>query len=79
MRTAIRRERDRALSPAEASARPQDARLGNLLQYEFFVRSVREWPFDLSIVSRSLLFIVLGAGSWIGGAAAERLLGVLLD
>lgn len=79
VRKAIRRERDRALSPTEASARPKDPQLGNLLQYELFVRSVREWPFDLSIVARSFLFIALGVGSWIGGAVAERLLGVLLD
>jgi len=79
LRSAIRRERDRALAPMDAGARQQDRELGSLLQYELFVRSVREWPFDLSIVARSLLLIALGAGSWIGGAVAERLLGVLLD
>jgi len=43
------------------------------------VKSVREWPFDLSIVSRSGLLILLGAGSWLGGAVVERLLNRLLD
>lgn len=76
---AIRTERAVALAPRRADARPEDARLGNLIQYQSFIKSLREWPFDLSIVSRSLLLIVLGAGSWLGGAIVERLLNVLLD
>jgi hypothetical protein len=76
---AIRSERDRALAPRRADAPPEDARLGNLIQYQEFVRSIRDWPFDLSIVSRSALLMVLGAGSWLGGAVVERLLGLALD
>ena len=70
---------DAVLGPRSADAPPVDARLGNLVQYQALVKSVREWPFDLSIVSRSMLFIVLGAGSWLGGAVVERLLNQLLD
>ena len=73
---AIRWERDRLLSSPGA---PGAGRLADLIQYQSFVKSVREWPFDLSIVSRSSLFILLGAGSWLGGAVVERLLGLLLD
>ena len=76
---AIRTERDSALMPRHAGAPPEDARLGNLIQYQSFVKSVREWPFDLSIVARSGLLILLGAGSWLGGAVVERLLNRLLD
>lgn len=76
---AIRSERATALAPTRADAPVEDARLGNLVQYYAFVKSIREWPFDLSIVARSLLLIVLGAGSWIGGAVVERLLGLALD
>ena len=76
---AIRGERAGALSPRRADAPPEDARLGNLIQYQAFVNSIREWPFDLSIVSRSLLLIMLGAGSWLGGALVERLLNALLE
>jgi len=61
-----------------SSSPPDDARLGNLIQYQAFVKSVREWPFDLTIVSRSSLFIALGAGSWLGGAVVERVLNQLL-
>jgi hypothetical protein len=76
---AIRSERAASLAPRRADAPPEDARLGNLVQYEQYVKSIRDWPFDLSIVARSLLLIVLGAGSWLGGAVVERLLGLALD
>ena len=75
---AIRSERASTLAPMRADA-PENARLGNLIAYQAFVRSIREWPFDLSIVSRSTLLILLGAGSWLGGALVERLLDLLLD
>jgi len=65
--------------PWRRDAPPEDARLGNLIQYQEFVTSIREWPFDVSIVARSALLIVLGAGSWLGGAVVERLLGLALD
>jgi hypothetical protein len=76
---AIRVERAGALSPRRADSPPEDARLGNLIQYQAFVNSIREWLFDLSIVSRSLLLILLGTGSWLGGAVVERLLDVLVE
>jgi hypothetical protein len=76
---AIREERNATLTPRQADAPPEDSRLGNLIQYQAFVRSLKEWPFDLSIASRSLLLILLGAGSWVGGAIVERLLNVLVD
>ncbi|MBW2386246.1 MAG: hypothetical protein JRG92_21675 [Deltaproteobacteria bacterium] len=76
---AIRLECAASLAPRGADALPEDARLGNLIQYQQFVKSIREWPFDLSIVARSVLLILLGAGSWLGGAVVERLLGLALD
>lgn len=75
---AIRDERARMLAPRSGDA-AENARLGSLIAYRGFVESIREWPFDLSIVSRSVLLIVLGAGSWLGGALVERLLDWLLD
>jgi hypothetical protein len=72
-------ERTASLEPRSADALPEDARLGNLIQYQEFVKSIREWPFDVSIVTRSVLLILLGAGSWLGGAVVERLLGLALD
>lgn len=75
---AIRTERANTLAPRRADAPPEDARLGNLIEYQAFVKSIREWPFDLRTVSRSVLLIVLGAGSWLGGAIVERLLDLVL-
>jgi hypothetical protein len=43
------------------------------------VKSLREWPFDLSIIARTALLFVLGGGSWLGGAIVERLLTAALD
>lgn len=77
--SAIRKARRAIASPGSPGASRLEPGLGDLVQYQAFVRSIREWPFDLSIVSRSTLFIVLGAGSWLGGAVVERLLDVLLD
>ncbi len=76
---AIRSERAATLEPRRADGPPEDARLGNLIQYLEFGESIREWPFDLSIVARSVLLLALGAGSWLGGAVVERLLGRALD
>jgi hypothetical protein len=76
---AIRTERAKTFTPRHAESPPEDARLGNLIQYQAHVNSVREWPFDLSIVARSVLLVVLGAGSWLGGAIVERLLAAALE
>jgi len=76
---AIRIERDAALAPRRPDAPNADARLGNLVQYYEFVSAIREWPFDLSIVTRTVLVVALGVGSWLGGAVVERLLGLVLD
>jgi hypothetical protein len=76
---AIRTERARTLAPRVGDATGEDARLGNLIQYQAFVKSIREWPFDLSIVARSALLVVLGAGSWLGSAIVERMLTAALE
>ncbi len=79
IRDAIRFERAQILAPRGLVLPMPESRLAHLIQYDGFVRGVREWPFDLSTIWRSLLFILLGAGSWLGGALAERLLNVVLD
>ncbi len=63
-------------SPA---AREAALRLPALLASEARIRSVREWPFDISTLLRFALYVTLGVGSWVGGALVERLLGVALD
>jgi len=53
--------------------------LTGLLALEARIEAVREWPFDTPSVFRFLLYVALGLGSWIGGAAMERLLDHLLS
>ncbi len=76
---AIRGERHTLLGEGGSEEPGRAGHLADLIAYESYVRGIREWPFDLSIVSRSLLFVVLGCGSWLGAALVERLLGLLLD
>jgi hypothetical protein len=71
---AIGREREANLSAGPAV----DARLANLLAYRALVAEVRTWPFDLSTWIRIVVYVLLGLGSWLGGALVERLLGRVL-
>ena len=54
-------------------------RLPALLAYEARIERVREWPFDVPTLLRFLVLALVAAGSWLGGAVVERLLGVFLD
>jgi hypothetical protein len=56
-----------------------ESRLATLLALKHHAEATREWPFDLGTLGRFLLYSVIGVGSWLGGAAVERLLDLLLD
>jgi hypothetical protein len=65
---------------AQESRRPEtDSRLVTLLALKHHVEMTREWPFDLGTLGRFILYAAIGVGSWLGGAAVERLLDLLLD
>jgi len=49
------------------------ARLPALLAYESRVERVSAWPFDVPTLVRFGFFVLLGLGSWLGGALVERL------
>ena len=55
-----------------------ESRLATLLALKQHVAAAREWPFDLGTLGRFLLYAVIGVGSWLGAATAERLLDLLL-
>jgi hypothetical protein len=74
VREAVREERDLVLT-REGSAE----RLPALLAYEARIERVREWPFDVPSLLRFLVLALVAAGSWLGGAVVERMLGVFLD
>ncbi len=72
VRSAIRAS-DLAIREGRA-AQDDVARLPGLLALETRIEGVREWPFDTGSLLRFGLYVALGLGSWLGGAAVERLL-----
>jgi hypothetical protein len=78
IRQELRGEREAMLRAREAG-QTVDAGLANLVAYRSLVESTHEWPFDLPALARFALFAAIGAGSWLGGALVERLLGAALD
>jgi hypothetical protein len=77
LRDEIRSERTVAVAAAIPGAE-QSPRLGNLITYYQLIEHAREWPIDATNLLRLALYLVLGLGSWLGGALVERLLdGVL--
>jgi hypothetical protein len=53
--------------------------LADVLTFRTHLEAVREWPFDVSVVSRFLLYLVIPLGSWAGAALVEHAVNVLLD
>ena len=51
-----------------------DTSLGDWLALEQRLMAVSEWPYDVGSVTRVSLYVLLGVGSWVGGALVERLL-----
>lgn len=67
VREAIHRDREALLSAApEAAAAAM--RMPGLLAYEHRIASVHEWPINTPEVVRFGLMLVIGVGSWLGGA-----------
>jgi hypothetical protein len=60
-----------------APAAPQPS-LADWIAYRRLVEDAREWPLNAPALVRTLLFVALGVGSWLGGALVERLLGAIL-
>jgi len=54
-------------------------RLADLLVWRGYVESIREWPFDGTLLVRFGLYVLIPLGSWLGGALVERGLSLLLD
>jgi hypothetical protein len=48
-----------------------------LLAYHDLVERCSEWPFDTPAVLRLALVVLVGLGSWLGGAVVERMLEAL--
>ena len=77
LRDEIRSERTVAVAAAIPGAE-QSPRLGNLITYYQLIEHTRDWPIDATNLLRIVLYLILGLGSWLGGALVERLLDGLL-
>jgi hypothetical protein len=55
------------------------ASLAPLLAYRREILSIHEWPFDLSIMARLSLYLVIVPLTWIGAALIENLVDVFVN
>jgi hypothetical protein len=68
----LREQIRNARTQAEAAA--DSPRLANLAGYYQLVDSAREWPVDAANLLKFTSYLLLGLGSWLGGAVVERML-----
>jgi anti-sigma factor RsiW len=71
-------ERIRDAVSVEGAAPVSQTRLADWIAYRRLVEHSREWPLNAPALVRTLLFVALGMGSWLGGALVERLLGAVI-
>ncbi len=74
IRREIRSDQEVLLAATGAETRDAAQRLPALYAAETRTEAVREWPFDAPTLVRIGLYLLLGIGSWLGGAVVERLL-----
>ena len=67
------REQIRA-ARTQTDAALDSPRLANLVGYYQLIDSAREWPVDAANLLKFLGYLLLGLGSWLGGAVVERIL-----
>lgn len=59
---------------SQAEAAIDSPRLANLVGYYQLIDNAREWPVDAANVLKFIGYLLLGLGSWLGGAVVERIL-----
>ena len=57
---------------------PASPRLANLIAYYRLIERTREWPIDAANLLRFFMYLLIGLGSWLGGAIVERLVDTTL-
>lgn len=53
--------------------------LTDLLTLRAHLEAVREWPFDVSVIMRLAVYLIIPLGSWAGAALVERMVDTFLD
>jgi len=77
VREAIHRNRETLLS-ADPEVAAAAVRMPGLLAYEHRIMSVSEWPINTPEIVRFGLLMVVGLGSWLGGALVGHVVDSLL-
>jgi len=67
-----------SLLELDAAGVTSPGRMADAVAYEARVASIPTWPFDVSTLVRFAFYVALGLGSWLGAAAVERLLDLVL-
>ena len=83
LRDAKRSELDRVQAQINAMARPAEeafdhAALQPLLAYRREINAIPEWPFDLGVVTRLGLYLIIVPLTWIGAALIENLVDIMV-
>ncbi len=71
LRDEIRIERATFTSTQAATDSPK---LANLIAYYQLIDGTREWPIDAANLLRFFMYLLIGLGSWLGGAFVELML-----
>ena len=71
LRDEIRVERATVVNTSSDDVNP---RLANLIAYYQLIDRAREWPIDAANLLKFFMYLLIGLGSWFGGALVERLL-----
>ena len=59
---------------AQMGAAGDSPRLANAVAYYQLIEGVRAWPIDAANLLKFMGYLLLGLGSWLGGAVVERIL-----
>lgn len=73
LRDAIRVERP-AVIDKHLDESPASPKLANLMAYYTLIERTREWPVDGANLLKFFMYLLIGLGSWLGGALVELVL-----
>ena len=74
LREDIRVERTTLLNKNTSENDSTNPRLANLIAYHQLIDSSQEWPINAANLLRFFMYVLIGLGSWLGGALVERML-----
>ena len=73
LREEIRVEHSTLLNKKVTDDKAASPHLANLIAYYQLIDQTQEWPIDAANLMRFFVYVLIGLGSWLGGALVERL------